>query len=439
MRKKMRFAMRRSVTMSNLLESLAAGYDRHSAFLHTDPLGYNRFPQAGFSYGDAILFTSLVAEALIRDFDLKKGERVILMTSNPTELLLLVLAVIKSGGIAVPLDHRLPSPEVRYRAGSCFAELAIIDGRVLGERADLPGNMPKVERLIVSGSREKVPDGFPSLDESMDKSGGFFLPYTLKQGSVTGLFHTSETGGSSMAVMATNQVLLGARRTASLILPCGPDHTCVCALPPTSLCGFSAIAMGLSAGMDFRLLPEGGPERALEALRESGASVFMGDANSYDEMLQAGANEYDLSAVRLWLCAGGGVSQQHIDAFLALGSHRPGKLCRPTLFVEAHDVNESTAMVALWVCFSGPGRTPGSLGFPLPPNRIKVVGEAGRRAKRGEEGELLVKGPAVTPGYWNNLDGFLEIVRNGWLHTGVIARRRWFHYPYPLSNQRRER
>ncbi len=119
MLKKMRFALRRSVTMSNLLEILADTYAGRSAFLFGEPLGYSRFPQAGFTYGEAVLFTNLVAEALIRDFDLKKGERVLLMTPNPAEFLLLIIAVIKSGGIAVPLDHRLPSPEVRNRAECC--------------------------------------------------------------------------------------------------------------------------------------------------------------------------------------------------------------------------------------------------------------------------------------------------------------------------------
>ncbi len=288
--------------------------------------------------------------------------------------------------------------------------------------------------MIASGSRAQVPGGLPSLDESMDKSCGFFLPYTLKQGSVAGLFHTRETGGLSMAVMATNQALLGTRRTASLILPCGPHDTCVCALPLTSLSGFSAIATALYTGMGFHLLPYGDPEGALEAINESGASVFMGNAGLFGEMLQAGAKGCDLAKVRLWLCAGGGVSQKDIDAFLAFGSHRPGNFRHPTLFVETYDVKESTTMVALRVCFSGPGRPLGSLGFPLPPNRVKVVDEAGRRVKRGEHGELVVKGPAVTPGYWNNLDGFLEAMHGGWLHTGTIARRRWFFSLYPASN-----
>jgi acyl-coenzyme A synthetase/AMP-(fatty) acid ligase len=428
MHEKIRFALRRSVTVSNLLESLAGVYGEREAFLLDEPLGCKRFPHACLTYGDGILFTNLMAEALIRDHDLKKGERVLLMTPDPAELILLAIGIIKAGGMVVPLDHRLPLPEIAHRASGCMAELALIDGKVLEERDDLPGNIPGVDRLIASGPRGKVPGGLPSLDEAMDRSCDFFLPYTLKPSSVVGLFHTGGTGGSSLAVMATNQGFLGIRHTVSPVLPAGPGDRCFCTIPTTSLSGFSHAMLGLCMGMCLSLQAGKGPGYVLEALQNSGASVFVGDAGLYRDVLEDGTTAYDLSAVRLWVCAGGGVPRECIEAFLASGPRRRNPFRPPSLFVETHDIKDSTTMVTFKPSLPGLIWPRGSLGITLPPNRFKVVDEAGRKVKPGGQGEFVIKGPAVTPGYWNNLDEFFKTTQNGWLSTGIRATRGWFFH-----------
>lgn len=423
MRRKLRLALRRLLTMANLFENLVEVYGDREVLSLGNSLDYRLFPSRILTYRDCVLFTNLAAEALIRELDLKKGERALTIIPNPGEFLLLSMAVIKAGGIIVPLDHRLPEDEIRRRAEGCWAGLAVIDGRVLAERPDLAESMPAVERLMVSGPRRQAPGGFPSLDEAMGESSGFFIPYTLKPGNVVGLFYSSGRNGSPRAVMATNEMLLGARRTAGLLLPAGPGDRCACALPPTSLPGFSAAVLGLCMGLRFYLLPDGDPERILRALQESKPTVFVASPVLYAGMLEAGADGYDLSPVRLWFGAGGSVHPGDIDAFRRLGSLRLGPLRLPAVFAEACGVEESAPMAALRLALSGAVRTAARPCFPLPPNRMKVVDETGRGVQRGEEGELLLKGPGVTPGYWNDLEETFRDIRDGWLHTGTGARK----------------
>ncbi|HZD24734.1 MAG TPA: AMP-binding protein, partial [Alphaproteobacteria bacterium] len=74
---------------------------------------------------------------------------------------------------------------------------------------------------------------------------------------------------------------------------------------------------------------------------------------------------------------------------------------------------------------------PGSTGLPVLHNEVRLVDEAGNDvAETDVIGELWVKGPNVTPGYWNRPDATAESITDGWLHTGDAARRDGDGYYY---------
>ncbi len=63
-----------------------------------------------------------------------------------------------------------------------------------------------------------------------------------------------------------------------------------------------------------------------------------------------------------------------------------------------------------------------SIGVPLPSTYAKVVDEQGNEVATGESGELLIKGPQVMKGYWNNQQETANSIRDGWLWTGDMAK-----------------
>jgi acyl-CoA synthetase (AMP-forming)/AMP-acid ligase II len=426
--KKLRLALRRLMTMANLFESLAEVYGDQEVFRFSEPLGYRGFPGDILTLEGCRLFTNLAAEALINQLDLKKGDRVLLYTSRRSEYLLLAAAVIKAGGVILPMDSALAPEEIQRYAQGCWTELAILDPTTVEEGLKTVESLPGLRGWTVAGPRDEVPEGCPSLDAAMDSSSGFFLPYTLKPSNVVGVFRTRDWQGEQMAVMVTNQGLLAAPRLASLLLPMGSSDRGVCALPLTSIYGFSAAVMGLCAGVTI-LLPGSDPGDILHTLQDSEAAVFMGAPANYSMMLQSGAAEYDLSSVRLWFSASCGKDTEDIDTWRGLGCMRLGTLRLPAIFVEAFSAIESTTMLTLKPSLTCLNLEEGCLGFPLPPNRIKAVSEDGGRVSRGKVGELTVKGPGTTPGFWNDLDRTFRTYRKGWMHTGIAARKGWFlHY-----------
>jgi long-subunit acyl-CoA synthetase (AMP-forming) len=96
------------------------------------------------------------------------------------------------------------------------------------------------------------------------------------------------------------------------------------------------------------------------------------------------------------------------------------------MFIEAYGAEGRATMLALKPAlpfFTWPEGCP---GLVFPPNRAGVFDDEGRKERRGAEGELAIRGPAVTPGYWNDVEGTMEVKRDGWLRTGIRATRSRF-------------
>lgn len=418
-----RLAMRRTLTLANLFENLAEVFGDREVIHLAEPAACRLFQSPDLTCGDCLRFTNLAAEAFIRDLDLKKGERVVLYGLEPAEQFLVAVAAIKAGGVVVPIHSGLDGGDMRARVRGCGAELAVVGGEALARRPDLPECMPGVQRISVSGPPDESPQGTHSLQEAMSRSSGFFIPYTLKPSNVVGLFHKVMEDGTTKAVMVTNQGLLGLHRAAALLFPHRGGDTAVCAFPPESAGGFFAATLALAMGLRLCLMPDAKPELILGECVKHGPTVFMGTSEAYSGLLEAGAAGYDLRSVSLWFAAGADMPRSVIDTFRSLGSMRLGALRLPAPFVQSFAAGGNATVLALKPSLPFTGQPEGGTGPAVPPNRMRVVDGTGRRVMRGEEGELIIKGPAVTPGYWNDLEGTLAVKRDGWLHTGIRARR----------------
>ena len=78
----------------------------------------------------------------------------------------------------------------------------------------------------------------------------------------------------------------------------------------------------------------------------------------------------------------------------------------------------------------------GSVGFPIFHVDMKIIRSDGALCAANEAGELLIRGPHVTPGYWNKPAATAEILREGWLHTGDVARQDEDGYFYVIGRSK---
>jgi long-chain acyl-CoA synthetase len=87
--------------------------------------------------------------------------------------------------------------------------------------------------------------------------------------------------------------------------------------------------------------------------------------------------------------------------------------------LEGYGLTESSPVV----CFNPVDGTDqvGTIGLPLPSTNVEVVDDNGQPVPLGERGELIVQGPQVMKGYWNQPEETAKTLKNGWLYTGDIA------------------
>ena len=203
----------------------------------------------------------------------------------------------------------------------------------------------------------------------------------------------------------------------------------VVALPVAHIMGF-AVLLGLAcSGVPAYVLARFRPDDVLDALEQRRATIFVGVPAMYRLLLEAGAEERDLSSVRVWASGADVMPADLAERFQRLGATAKLPFVGPVgkaVFFEGYGLAESAGAVAVKASLPLLDRLlPGdSVGTPLPGYRFKVVDDEGRPVRPGQVGELWVKGPGVTPGYWGDVSATEAVLTDdGWLRTGDLARR----------------
>jgi acyl-CoA synthetase (AMP-forming)/AMP-acid ligase II len=320
------------------------------------------------------------------------GERVVISGDNSYETFLLCLAASRAGTIPVPVNPQMRPDEVKHVQRDSGASLFI---RTASD-VDL---------------REPMTEAHPA-----------------EPGDLAALFYTSGTTGRPKGVELTHTALVGQVAAGAAWPSVLHRDEAVVSLPIAHIMGFVAL-MGLAcAGIPVYHMPTFRPNEVLDAIEERRATVFIGVPAMYRMMLEAGAESYDLTSVRLW-----GAGADVMPADLALRFKRMGaSVSLPlvgsfgeALFMEGYGMVEVGGGIAAKL--SPPLLPVGlgeSLGFALPSYRLKVVDDRGDEVDTGVVGELWVQGPGVLKGYWNSPEATDDVVTDdGWLRTGDLARR----------------
>ncbi|HSD81586.1 MAG TPA: long-chain fatty acid--CoA ligase, partial [Solirubrobacteraceae bacterium] len=166
------------------------------------------------------------------------------------------------------------------------------------------------------------------------------------------------------------------------------------------------------AGGTLTLIPRFDADKALEIIERDGVTIFEGVPTMYAAMLHgARADTTDASGLRL--CVSGG-SAMPVEVMRAFEEKFGCKV------LEGYGLSETSPVAS----FNHPDRErkPGSIGTPIEGVEMRVVDDAGAEVAQGEVGEIVIRGHNVMKGYWNRPDATAEAVRDGWFHTGDVAR-----------------
>lgn len=409
-------ALRRDLTLANLFDRLASVYRDRPALLL--PARSRVAGRATISFAEAARAVARLATALSRE-GVRTGDAVALVPSNGCDYLLAFLAVVRAGGVAVPINPVLKPAEVRTLVSLSGARTVLADPvtlrRAVGERRRFGR---RVERWLCLGPAAGTTD-------IVARARGVRAPappVPVAPDTVVAVMYTSGTTGRPKGARLTNEGLLALLSTSALQptgLP-GTIRRAVTALPIAHIMGL-ATSLGLAmAGISNRMLPHFDATEVLDAIEGDRAELFIGVPAMYHAMLEAGAEDRKLSSIKAWASAADVMPRDLARRFQSLG-RLAGPV--PALFIEAYGMVELAGAAMAKVIPPGPDLLSGRLaGVPLPGYRVKVVDERGRALPRGRAGELCVKGPGVLESYHGDPVATGLVLEGGWLRTGDIAR-----------------
>lgn len=355
---------------------------------------------------------------------MRPGEPVAVYCSNDHHCFHWFLAIIRAGGIAVPLNPQLSLSEVRRILADSGTQILVTDKTVfernIGDRGAL-----NVRAWIQGGPEAETMDGFVRVQDS----GPIFPPVTIDPGATVAVFHTSGTTGFPKGAALSSQALLGARSStvfAGLFL--GPKDLALVALPWSHIMAVSIALYGLMAGIRGCFLERFDVEKALELVERFRVTTFVGVPAMLARVVNSNPEPSRLSSLRVWLSA-----SDYLPTEVRLRLREYGALLRlpggrriPPIILNGYGMVELGGLAMMGVDLSlFPGS--GQLCFPVPPFRVRIADENGRRVRAGSPGECQIRRHGLAPHYWKDKDRNSGLLTSdGWLRTGDLATRNHF-------------
>jgi acyl-CoA synthetase (AMP-forming)/AMP-acid ligase II len=321
-----------------------------------------------------------------------RGDRVVVATPNSYDQLLVSLAAMRAGAIAVPVNDQMTPAEIDGVIEDAGAALVV---RAL---ADLPTDRPLGENRAGDGT------------------------------ATAALFYTSGTTGRPKGAELTHRALVGQVAAGSFWPAEIRRDEALISLPVAHIMGFVALLAAATAGVPVHFRPHFQPVEVLDAIEGRRCTLFIGVPAMYRMLEEAGAAERDLSSIRVWASGADTMPSDLARRFKSYGASLTLPVVGPVgeaAFVEGYGMVEMGGGVATKVSPPYLGLGLGdSLGVPTPRHSFRVVDDEGNTVAPGREGELLVRGPGVLRGYWGAPDATAAVLTDdGWLRTGDLARR----------------
>ncbi len=359
------------------------------------------------TYGDLDRYSNRMANAL-RDLGVKKGDRVILFLPKSLFFVVAHLALQRMGSVGIPLNPGFKKSEMEYLVRDADARLAFTGPDQEGIVHDIA---PALTVLTIHTERPYQDlDLFRSAsDDRVEEEVG-----PNDQGLI---IYTSGTTGKPKGAILTQKNLAHDAKNIIRIWEVSETDVLCHALPLFHVHGLCfALHTALIAGSHVLMLDRFSPQQVIDLLtkkeEEYVPTLFMAVPPMYSKLMDhVGKKQLDLGHMRLWTSGSAPLLAKDFERIAGIFGKEP---------VEREGMSETG------MNFSNPVRgmrKPGSIGLPLPGLEVRIVDtETLKDVVPGHEGEIWLKGPAVTPGYWNKPEETAQAFENGWFRTGDLGK-----------------
>jgi len=342
--------------------------------------------------------------ALLAEKGIGPGDRVGVMLPNVPDFPIAYYGVLRAGAVVVPMNVLLKRREIAFYLEDSGAGL-LLAWHGFAEEAREGAAAAGAELLEVE------PAAFAATLAEREPAPG--LAETAEDDTAVILYTSGTTGKPKGAELTHANLWRNADVTRRTTCEIEAGDVVLGSLPLFHSFGQTvAMNASLAAGACLTLVPKFEPGEALATMQRDGVTHFYGVPTMFGALLHHPEREsFDTAALRTCITGGASMPVEVLRGFEdAFGA----------IVLEGYGLSETSPVASS----NHPDRErkPGSIGTPLEGVEMRVVDEDDEEVAQGEIGEIVIRGHNIMKGYWQRPDATEEAMRNGWFHSGDMAR-----------------
>jgi len=349
---------------------------------------------------------------------IKKGDKVAILLMNCLEWLPIYFGILKTGALAVPMNYRYTSDEIKYCLDLADCDCLIFGDEFIGRVEPIADHTPKVKTLIFVGQSE-VP--FADMyNDIIDLYSTKKPNIQLDENDEAAIYFSSGTTGFPKAILHLHKALVGSCKTEQKHHSQTHEDTFLC-MPPLYHTGAKMHWFGsLLVGGRAVLLKGIKPEWIFETISEERCTIvwlLVPWAQDILDSIDRGdlkLENYKLDQWRLMHIGAQPVPPSLVQRWLKVFPHHQ--------YDTNYGLSESIGPGCVHLGVENVSHV-GAIGVPGYLWEAKIVDGDKEVTTPEEVGELAVKGPGVMVEYYKNPEATAEILKDGWLYTGDMAKR----------------
>ena len=346
----------------------------------------------------------------------KKGDKVAILMMNSIEWLPVYFGALKAGAIVSPLNYRYTAEEIKYCLDKADCSMLIFGPEFVGRMESICDRIPNVKYMFYVG--EDCPVFADSYEEMIKYCSSKKPDIELTEDDDAAIYFSSGTTGFPKAILHPHRSLIHAARTEQNHHGQTHDDVFLC-IPPLYHTGAKMHWFGsLLAGGKAVILKGVKPEWILKAVSDENCTIvwlLVPWAQDILDCIERGdlkLEDYKLSQWRLMHIGAQPVPQSLIKRWLEVFPKHQ--------YDTNYGLSESTGPGCVHLGVENITKV-GAIGKAGYGWETKIVDTEGKPVKRGDVGELCVKGPAVMKCYYKDVKATEESIKDGWLFTGDMA------------------
>jgi acyl-CoA synthetase (AMP-forming)/AMP-acid ligase II len=345
--------------------------------------------------------------ALLQARDIAPGDRIAWLGKNRDTYFLLYIAAARMGAVMVPVGWRLAPREIAYILSDTEAKLVFADAEFVDTAHSVAADLPAHPEVIEAEAARTAAAGFEPADYTPPGPHDPVLQ-----------LYTSGTTGNPKGAMLSNTNLLGLRNAG---IAAGLDYQfyepgdcMLVAMPCAHIGGTGLVNIAVANGVRSLVQAEFTPVGVLEAIEAGATHMFIVPAALQMVIQHPRAATTDFSNLKYLMY---GAAPMPLELLKEAVGTMP-----TTKFLQAYGMTETSGTISILPpedhSLEGNQRMR-SAGKACPAVEIEVRGSDNVEVPRGEIGEVCIRSPSNTAGYWKLPEATAKTIdADGWLHTG---------------------